>query len=60
MKIDKAIETLQFHYEWVKPLKDPDVTEATRLGIEALKFIDYCRSGTYDPPFDLLPGETEE
>ena len=33
---------------------------ALKLGIEAMKFIDYCRSGGYEPPFELLPGETEK
>jgi len=35
-----------------------DLLKAEKLGIEALKRIEYCRRGHFDEVFKLLPGET--
>ncbi len=60
MTMAEAIEILHFHYEWLLPLHDPRTTEATRLGVEALKQRQQDLQG--NPLFDgeLLPGETED
>lgn len=58
MLLSKAIEILELNVAQRNHRMPPDVLDALKLGIEAMKFINYCRSGTLDPPFELLPGET--
>ena len=41
-------------------IQKPEEHHAIKLGIEALKRIEYCRSGHFNELFKLLPGETEE
>lgn len=60
MKLTKAIEIVQHHGVTDDGATWQDYLDAVKLLIEAGKLIDYCRSGNYDPPFELLPGETEE
>jgi len=60
MTIDKAIKILNSLERTLAPTTAASGTDAIKLGIEALRFIDYNRSGSYNPPFNLLPGETEE
>ncbi len=60
MKLSKAIELNQFHYEWLLPLPDADLTNATKIGIEAMKRVDQRRNDGWDTSGELLPGETTE
>lgn len=59
MKLEKAIYVLQSFLELVKPGGHPDIPDALKLGIEALKRVKGERTGyeIYAP--DLLPGETD-
>ena len=60
MNIEKAIEILDTHQCDMPRNEVPDLIDAMKLGIEALKRIKEERTGyeTYAP--DLLPGETEK
>jgi len=60
MKIDKAIETLIFRSKDFILEQDPDLIEAMKLGIEALKRIQSFRTNMGSQKFWQLPGETEE
>ncbi|MBA7589118.1 hypothetical protein ES708_31193 [subsurface metagenome] len=60
MNIPKATRILtQWNEEGFVATSD-DLLNAEKLGIEALKRIEYCRSGHFDELFKLLPGETAE
>jgi len=60
MTIDEAIR-VNTVLKGAPVLKDDPLIIATlNLNIEALKRIDYCRSGEFNEPFELLPGETED
>ena len=60
MNIDKAIEILTFFSTDPDAFYFPNLTEAIKLGIEALKRIQSARLQWTDSPLHLLPGETEE
>lgn len=60
MNISKAIENLKAGREDCGMIPPEEYTPTIDLATEALKFIDYCRSGDFDPPFELLPGETKD
>lgn len=60
MKLANAIEIKSRTGEEFLHTDPDDIDEAERLSIEAMKRIDYCRSGEFNPPFELLPGETED
>jgi len=60
MKLEKAIEILTQHQKGTDPLYLPDLPDAEKLGIEALKRVIARReklSWEFEP---LLPGETVE
>lgn len=58
--IEKAIETLTDMAYLRKPVEMQDYTDASKLGIEALKFKKAIRAHTVDDFDALLPGETED
>lgn len=60
MKLKKAIEELRELPDSV--INDPssDQQGALKLGIEALKRVQQCRSAPYGRLEDILPGETPE
>ena len=60
MKIDEAIEILTNSTSGNDPWLDPDLKEATKLGIEALKEVERLRSYKALHVLKLLPGETPE
>ncbi len=60
MNLEKAIEILQFHSEWVDLKKDVDLRNAVRLGIEGLKVIKAIRPYSNSNKSYFLPGETEQ
>ncbi|GAI68385.1 unnamed protein product [marine sediment metagenome] len=60
MNIPKAIRTLTKWNEEGFVATSDDLLNAENLGIEALKRIEYCRSGHFNEIFKLLPGETED
>lgn len=60
MKLEKAIEILTQHQKGTAPLILPDLPDAEKLGIEALKREREYRPKREPRNFDLLPGETEE
>lgn len=60
MTLNQAIEVLEEELTYPVPRADQDLTNALRLGIEALKLIPYHRRYPADPLPDLLPGETED
>ena len=60
MKISEAIKVLEQDIATPSGAYIKSVTEAKRLGIEALKFFKDWRMGLYLEKTDLLPGETEE
>ena len=60
MKLPEATRVLtKWNEEGFVETSD-DLLKAEKLGIEALKRIEYCRSGHFDELFKLLPGETAE
>jgi len=60
MKIDKAIEILDRHYNLHHNVSRAELDEASRLGIEALKrYQAYQSQGDIHSGL-LLPGETED
>ncbi|MBA7569969.1 hypothetical protein ES708_11714 [subsurface metagenome] len=60
MNIPKAISVLPDILNYVRHGESPVEHHAIKLGIEALKRIEYCRSGHLDELFKLLPGETAD
>lgn len=60
MKIEKAIEILDLRVNQGFKLDNPDLTDATRLGIEALKWIERNRYANHPYHIPMLPGETED
>jgi len=60
MKIKKAIKIQTKWTEEGFVETSDDLLKAEKLGIEALKRIEYCRSGHFDELFKLLPGETAD
>ena len=59
MKIDKAIETLNEDINHPTAQFMPDLQEAQKLGIEALKRVKEARTRVYFITRTPLPGETE-
>ena len=60
MNPKKAIEILTKWNEEDFVEYPDDLEKAEKMGIEALKRIEYCRSGHFDELFKLLPGETAD
>lgn len=60
MKLTKAIEILETEVHLAERQPETGIYDALKLLIEAGKRLEYCRSGEYNPPFELLPGETED
>ena len=60
MNLKKAIEILQSYLRGDEPDYDPDLPDAIRLGIEALKRVKYQHDDNEFVPDFLLPGETED
>ena len=60
MKLDKAIETLTQHQKGTDPIYLPDLPEAEKLGIEALKRHQYQYRSHFPDEYIPLPGETED
>ena len=60
MSIDKAIEVQEKHNDKANALLYPELTEASKLGIEALKFKHEWDMGRIFPNNYLLPGETQD
>lgn len=59
MKIDKAIEILSEDLTYSYPAKFNELTDAIKLGIEALKSRQSDRENGVSDFCELLPGETE-
>lgn len=57
MNLPKAIQIGELNLKEGGKKMPPDVAAALSLLVEAAKLIDYCRSGEYNPPYELLPGE---
>lgn len=60
MTIDEAINENAYHLKSLKAGRDDKLFQAVRLGIEALKEVQYARQGSPALDGELLPGETEE
>ena len=60
MNLDKAIEILDLNIRQRAPTMPHDVLDALKLGIEALKRVNFHRTSSLASPHILLPGETEE
>ena len=59
MKLEEAIEILEYHQEKVGEVAGSSYSNALQLGIEALKTIAKCRDDDTDINMDnLLPGES--
>jgi len=60
MKLEKAIEILTQHQKGTDPLYLPDLPDAEKLGLEALRWRQQMEHdyGSWCGP--LLPGETED
>ena len=60
MKLEKAIEALQYSLNHNTILRTYFDKEALKLGIEALKRLAFNRLNTIASSDELLPGETDE
>jgi len=60
MTIDEAIKTLEQNTKIDIPPGEIAHLDATRLGIEALKWFMEWRAPQYPAPYIRLPGETED
>ncbi len=60
MTLDKAIEILIQHQKGTDPIYLPDLPDAEKLGIEALKREKYHRGPGPNLSPNLLPGETKD
>lgn len=60
MKLSKAIEILDEEPIICQPSRKPELEEALKLGIEAMKRIQAESPYSHACPRKLLPGETEE
>jgi len=60
MTIEKAIEILTLHFKGHSIKRDPDFFNASFLGIEALKRLQYLRSNFVELGSDYLPSETKK
>ena len=60
MKLAKAIEILEYHEPSITYDENPDIREALKLGIEALKRQLAKGTLTFAAMMLPLPGETEE
>lgn len=58
MTIDEAIRELEEQHRNYLLLRNPNITKALKLGVEALKH-HRDKRGDYPMLFPLLPGETE-
>jgi len=59
MTIDEAIEILTQHQKGTDPLYLPELPEAEKLGIEALKHHKKLRDAHPYSNYKILPGETK-
>lgn len=60
MKLEKAIEIVSQETKTYKLLRNPDLTDALKLLIEAGKRIKLGRKGVQRFAHTLLPGETRD
>lgn len=60
MTLEKAIKHLERHYVLHLDVFRVELDEAAKLGIEALKDIQHCRTLGILPDDHYLPGETKE
>jgi len=60
MTIDEAIERLIIAQGGLKDYHTQEFIDAIKLGIEALKGLEWCRRNTNCPFTKLLPGETKD
>lgn len=60
MTLQEAIERLGEEVEWALHKDDTESLQAVRLGIEAMKWIEWRRKYSKLPPILPLPGETKE
>ena len=60
MKIEEAIEILSQHQKGTDPIYLPDLPDAEKLGIEALKRVKVARVKGTIWDYSLLPSETTE
>jgi len=60
LKLSKAKEILELNLNMAGKKMPPDVKDALKLGVEALKFIKDNRHKCTRSVFDLLPNETPE
>lgn len=60
MKITKAIEILTQHQKGTDPLYLPDLPEAEKLGIEAMKRVKSYKEAHRGLHYEPMPGETKE
>jgi hypothetical protein len=60
MTIDEAIKTLSDSLVGVEMVDDPDLPDALKLGIEALKRVKSLRASGKPDRWSILKGETKE
>ena len=60
MKLDEAIETLTQHQKGTDPLYLPQLPDAEKLGLEALKRVEWHKEQHESGYYELLPGETKD
>ena len=60
MKLEKAIEITNFHIAEHTIHQSRDITDALKLGIEALKRVEEARVKGTIWNYSLLPGETRD
>ena len=60
MTIDEAIKELSFLAYQSNSIQDVNLTDALRLGIEALKAVKECRASHMFCPGIVMEGETED
>ena len=60
MKLSKAIDILTIHLQEGGSRLVPDIEDALKLGIEALRCLEGLHKLPYGSPLPPLPGETKE
>lgn len=60
MTIDEAIKVLTDDLRHISSTVNPDLYDAQKLAIEALKYVETSRDPSGVPPYIPLPGETQE
>ncbi|MBA7716811.1 hypothetical protein ES703_125889 [subsurface metagenome] len=60
MKLEKVIEILENDYSFFSSPYTSDLSKAQRVGIEAIKELQWLRSCQASNAHELLPGETKD